>query len=137
MKSLSGPCLLLALCACPDGQTPALSHLSFDGQAPDSPVVLLLSVAFEDDIGDLSDGVLDTFINQRATSAGSLDLLPIFLRSDIEPDATSGTLHFVLELSFNDNVPDDGTTFTLGARATDSAGNASTMQEIKLRLENQ
>lgn len=126
---------LLTLCACGDGRTPALANLSFDGQAPDSPLVLLLSVDFEDDIGDLSDGGLDTFINQRATSAGALELLPIFLQSDVEPDARSGTLDFVLELSFRDGAPQDGTSFTLGARATDGAGNTSGTQEIKLRLD--
>lgn len=126
---------LIALCACGEERSPALSNLSFDGQAPDSPLVLLLSVDFEDDVGDLSEGGLDTFINQRATSAGALELLPIFLASDVEPDARSGTLKFVLELSFRDSAPEDGTSFTLGARATDGARNTSSTQEIKLRLE--
>ncbi len=128
---------LLVLCACGDGRTPALTRFSLDGQAEDSPLVLLLSLDFEDDVGDLAAGRLDTFINQRATSVGSLDLLPIFLRSDVEPDALSGSLHFVLELSFSDGPPANGTTFTLGARATDGAGNVSDMQEIKLSLESQ
>ena len=132
MRSIAA---LLLLCGCGDGSTPALSNLSFEGQAPVSPLVLLLSVDFADDIGDLSDGGLDTFINQRATSAGALDLQRIFLQSDLQPDARSGTLDFVLELSFRDGAPKDGTSFTLGARVTDGAGNTSSTQEIKLRLE--
>jgi hypothetical protein len=126
-------CALL-VSACGDGRTPSLSSLSFDGQAPDSPLVLLLSVEFEDDDGDLADGGLDTFINQKATSAGALDLLPIFLQSEVAPEATSGRLEFVLELSFNEEQQ-PGSSFTLGARAADGAGNTSTTQEIKLRLE--
>lgn len=122
-------------CGCGDGRTPQLSSFRFDGQAPDSPLVLLLSVAFTDDDGDLGEGTLETFINQRATSAGGLELLPIFLQSDVEPEATSGVLEFVLELSFREE-PESGSSFSLGARAEDAAGNTSTTQEIKLRLEN-
>ena len=127
----------IALCAaCGDGHTPALSSLNYDGPAPDSPLVLLLSVSFADDDADLSDGILETFINQRPTSAGPLPLLPMFLSSQVDKTATSGTLHFVLELSFGDKPPDSGSAFTLGARATDGADHTSTTQEIKLRLEN-
>ncbi len=117
---------------------PALSNLSFNGPAPDSSVVLLLSVDFEDDDGDLSKGDLTTFINQRPTSAGALPLLPIFLQSGLDEGATDGTLDFVLELSFSaSNPPASGSSFTLGARASDGAGHTSGTQEIKLRLENE
>jgi hypothetical protein len=117
------------------GPVPAIANLTYDGPAPDSPLVLLLSVDFTDDDGDLSGGVLDTFINQRPTSAGPLQLLPIFIESHLDAHATSGTLDFVLELSFGDDPPASGSTFTLGARATDGADNTSGTQEIKLRLE--
>lgn len=127
--------LTLALSlGCGDGRTPRLTSLRFDGQAPDSPLVLLLSVSFEDDDGDLGAGGLETFINQKPTSAGALELLPIFLQSDVDPEATTGVLDFVLELSFNEE-PQDGSSFTLGARAVDGARNASSTQEIKLRLQ--
>ena len=131
-------CAALAFAAggCGDGVTPSLSNLRFDGQAPDSPLVLLLSFDFVDEDGDLAEGGLDTFINQRATSAGSLEMLPIFLQSGVEPGATSGRLEFVLELSFNEE-PRDGSSFSLGARAIDAARNTSTTQEIRLRLESE
>jgi hypothetical protein len=134
--------------ACNDGHTPALTNLKYNGAAPDSPLVLLLSLDFEDGDGDLAsctaiearEGdrcVLDTFINDRPTSAGPLPLLPIFVKSGVTSSATSGTLNFVLELSFNgDAPPQDGSTFSLGARASDESQNTSTTQEIKLRLEN-
>jgi hypothetical protein len=127
-------CALGLVSACGDPETPRLSSLHFDGQAPDSPLVLLLSIAFEDADGNLGQGDLETFINQKATSAGALDLLPIFLQSDVDPSSTEGLLHFVLELSFNEE-PQSGTSFTLGARAVDEAKNTSSTQEIKLRLE--
>lgn len=126
----------LPLAACGDPQTPRLLALQFDGQAPDSPLVLLLSVAFEDEDGDLGEGGLETFINQKATSAGALELLPIFLQSDVDPSATEGVLRFVLELSFREE-PQSGTSFTLGARAVDGAQHTSSTQEIKLRLESE
>lgn len=130
------PVLLAALLAgCGDGHTPQLSNLALDGQAPDSPLVLLLSLDFKDDDGDLADGVLDTFINGTPTSAGALPLLPIFIASDVEPGATRGHLEFVLELSFADPPPASGSSFTMGARATDGGNSTSTTQEVRLKLE--
>lgn len=129
--------LSLALMGCDGGgPTPRLSSLHFDGQAPDSPLVLLLSIAFEDEDGDLGEGALETFINQKATSAGALQLLPIFLQSDVDPESTEGVLRFVLELSFNED-PKSGTSFSLGARAVDEAQHTSRTQEIKLSLESE
>lgn len=143
-RSLSVLVLVLWVAGCGGGPTPALSHLSYDGPAPDSPLVLLLSVDFRDDDADLasctvqdskSKCALETFINQRPTSAGPLSLLPIFVQSKVPQSATTGTLHFVLELSFSDQAPAAGSTFTLGARAVDAANNTSSTQEIKLKLE--
>ena len=130
-----GLALLIACAACGDGKTPVLSNLHYDGPAPDSPLVLLLSVDFADVDGDLSRGFMETFIDQRPTSAGSQPLLPVFLQNKIAESATTGTLHFVLELTFSDQIPASGTTFTLGARASDHADNTSSTQEIKLRLD--
>lgn len=124
---------LLGGCGVPGD--PVLSGLRFHGQAKDSPLVLLLSVDFRDDDGNLSDGVLETFINQRPTSAGPLPLLPLFLSSELDERASSGTIDFVLELAFADDPPDSGTSFTLGARASDGADNTSSTQEIRLKLE--
>lgn len=112
-----------------------MSNLRLDGQAPDSPLVLLLSFDFADDDGDLVDGVLDTFINSEPTSAGPLPLLPMFVTSDEAPGATAGHLEFVLELSFADPPPPSGSAFTLGARATDGANHTSSTQEVRLKLE--
>ena len=121
---------------CDDGVTPALANFRFDGAAEDSPTVLLLSVDFHDGDGDLANGDLQTFIDLKPTSLGSLPLLPLFLESDVPLTATDGTLEFVLELSFGQSgVPDDGATFELGARVTDEGGNTSPTQTIKLRLD--
>ena len=133
--------------ACGDGHTPALANLKYEGPAPDSPLVLLLAVDFDDPDGNLATCtateargddacVLETFINENPTSAGPLPLLPIFVNSGVTSTATSGTLDFVLELSFtNGTTPPSGSTFTLGARARDAQKNTSPTQEIKLRLE--
>jgi hypothetical protein len=125
----------LLTAACGDGRTPVLRDLRFDGQAPDSPLVILLSVGFEDPDGDLGDGHLLTLINGTPTSAGQLPLLPIFISSGVDDRATSGRLDFVLELSFADRPPPAGSAFTLGARATDGDNNTSGTQEIRLRLD--
>ncbi|MBI1946607.1 MAG: hypothetical protein HYS27_12990 [Deltaproteobacteria bacterium] len=127
--------LAAALSGCGDGHTPRLSNLRLDGQAPDSPLVLLLSFDFVDEDGDLADGVLDTFLNSSPTSAGPLPLLPIFIGSDVEPGASQGHLEFVLELSFADPPPSSGSSFTMGTRATDGGDNTSTTQELRLKLE--
>lgn len=136
-RSLLSLALLVGapLAGCGDPSTPQISSLRLDGQAPDSPLVLLLSFDFADDDADLADGVLDTFINSEPTSAGPMPLLPIFITSDVEPQATAGHLEFVLELSFADPPPPSGSTFTMGARVTDGANHTSTTQEVRLKLE--
>lgn len=129
---------VLAACAvvaaCDDGFSPALSNLRFDGPAKDSATVLLLSVDFHDGDGDLGRGTLATFIDGEPTSAGALDLLPIFLRSGLPVNATEGTLQFVLELALGASPPPSGTTFHLGVRATDIAEHTSATDEIPLTL---
>lgn len=114
---------------------PAITAFRFAGQARDSPFVLLLEADFVDDDGDLSRGFLETFINKSPTSAGLMSLLPVFVRSGVGEWATSGTLEFVLELAFPDPPPPRGTSFALGARVTDAAGNASAVREVRLTLE--
>jgi len=121
---------------CDDGVTPSLSDFRFDGQSPDSATVLLLSTGFFDGDGDLSGGVMESFIDGRPTSAGAQDVLPMFLLSDVPENATEGRLQFVLELSVSGNeAPPSGTTFRLGIRVTDAAENTSPTREITLRLE--
>jgi len=127
--------LTLAMSACGDGVTPSLQDFRFDGPASDSASVLLLSTGFVDPDGDLAGGSLETFIDQRPTSAGALPLLPIFLASDVPENATEGRLRFVLELNVaTQGVPPVGTTFRLGIRATDSEQNSSSTSEIGLTL---
>jgi hypothetical protein len=129
--------VLAALAAgCDDGVTPSLSNFTFHGQAEDSPLVLLLSVDFHDADGDLADGALETFIDDKPTSAGALPLLPLLLAEGLAPGATDGTVDFVLELAFGQDTPEDGATFTLGCRASDGADppHSSATQEIKLKL---
>lgn len=125
----------VGLTGCDDGVTPQLSDFRFDGAAEDSPLVLLLSVDFHDGDGDLSGGSMETFIDQQSTSAGALDLTTLFLENDVGFGANDGTLGFVLELAFGSGLPESGSTFTLGVRATDAAQNTSSTQEIKIKLE--
>jgi hypothetical protein len=138
--------LVAALAACSDGHTPSLTSLHFDGVSPDSTLVLLLSTTFEDPDGDLATCpaaspprsdicVLDTFINEKPTSAGPLQLFPMFVQAGLPSTATEGTLHFVLELSFDGPPPASGSTFTLGARVSDAQQNTSATNEIHLKLE--
>jgi hypothetical protein len=120
-----------------DGVTPRLSELTFNGQAPDSTLVLLMSVHFEDDDGDLGDGSLETFINGTTTSAGPIQFLSMFVQNDVALDATAGDLEFVLELAFDEDEadwPKEGSSFRLGARASDAAGNVSATEEVTLSL---
>ena len=127
--------LPLALCACDDGVTPSLHDFRFDGQSPDSSSVLLLSTGFHDGDGDLVGGNMETFIDARPTSAGALELRPIFGFSDLADNATEGRLEFVLELNVAaGEAPPVGTTFRLGIRVSDAQRNTSPTSEITLRL---
>lgn len=121
---------------CYDGVSPSLHDLRFDGQAPDSPVVLLFSVDFEDPNGDLGHGLLETFINGRASGLGALGLEPTFLWNELPLDATEGTLELVLELSLAE-PPSDGAEFELGVRALDSLGHVSAPATVRMRVEPQ
>lgn len=130
------------LTGCGDGVTPELSNFRFEGAAPDSPLVLLLAVDFQDGDGDLGVdlgtdrfGKLETFIDQEATGAGALPMTPLFLESGVAPTATEGSLEFVLELAFGDDAPPAGSKFSLGCRATDAARNTSTTQEIRIQID--
>jgi hypothetical protein len=127
-------CLAVVGAGCDDGYTPTLSDLRYDGPAPDSATVLLLSTDFRDGDGDLGTGFLETFIDGDPTSAGPLDLLPIFLRSDVPVSATEGRLEFVLELSLGATPPPSGAAFELGVRATDAVANTSATETIRLTL---
>ncbi len=120
---------------CDDGVTPQLSNFRFDGSAEDSPLVLLLSVDFHDGDGDLSGGSLETFIDQQSTSAGALDLTTLFLENNVGLGANDGTIGFVLELAFGSGLPESGSAFVLGVRATDVGAHTSSTEEIKIKLE--
>jgi len=127
--------LLLAGMGCSDGVTPALHNLVYKGQAPDSTVVLLLEVDFDDPDGDLGEGFLEVFIDGQSTSLGLLDLSPIFVRNAVDTDATSGTLAIPLELALEeDTLPPSGTTFSVGFRATDAADHTSAEVSTFLKL---
>jgi hypothetical protein len=120
--------------ACDDGVTPRLSAFRYDGPAPDSATVLLLTVGFSDGDGDLAGGTLETFIDDDPTGAGALPLLPIFLASELAPAATEGFLFFVLELALGENPPAPGSSFRLGVRVTDAAGHTSPTEAITLTI---
>lgn len=128
----------LALGACGDPRIPSIKDLRYDGQAKDSPLVILMSLDFEDADGDLADGTLQAFIDgQVVFDEGSPPaLLPLFARADLASDATSGTLGFVLELSFGGGEPPPaGTVFSVGARLTDAEGHTSSTEETRLKVE--
>jgi hypothetical protein len=143
--NVRGPLGLLSLglvvvleAACGDPNVPSIADLRYDGQAKDSPLVILMSVDFEDADGDLSAGTLQAFIDAQVVfdEANPPDLLPLFLRDDVPEDATSGTFGFVLELSFADGIlPPSGTAFAVGARLTDGAGQTSPTHETRLQVE--
>jgi hypothetical protein len=128
--------LLVSLgAACDDGVTPRLSDFRYDGAAPDSATVLLLTVGFTDGDGDLAGGTLETFIDDDPTGAGALPLLPIFIASELAPTATEGFLFFVLELALGENPPAPGSSFRLGVRVTDDAGHTSPTEAIGLTID--
>ena len=138
---LTRACLgMLSLCAlllsaCGDNVTPALKDFTFDGQAPDSSVVMLFGISFDDPDGDLGDGRLETFINGRATSVGALPMRQLFLDEALPPDTTVGRLHFVLELSLtSQTLPESGSTFDVGVRAVDAASHTSGMLEQRVKI---
>ena len=119
---------------CDDGVTPSLSNFVFEGPARDSASVLLLSVEFHDGDGDLGDGTMETFIDQRPAGAGRQTLLPIFLQSGVPADAVEGKLDLVLELNTGSERPAVGTAFGLGIRVTDAQAHTSASTEITLTV---
>lgn len=125
---------LLAIVGCDDGFTPSLRNFKFDGAARDSPTVLLLSTDFYDGDGNLGGGVLETFIDQRPTGAGALEMAPLFAQSGLQQDDNEGDLQFVLELNVNASPPASGSKFKLGIRATDADFNSSSTSEITIAI---
>lgn len=124
---------LLASCTPGDGRTPRVEELRFDGQAPDSELVLLFTARLTDPDGDLGEGVLETFINRSPSALGALELRPLFLFNEVPLDATEGEIEFSLELALN-GLPDEGTRFELGVRAVDASGNASEVESLELEV---
>ncbi len=124
------------LCGCGDEVTPNLRALRFMGQAPDSTAVLLFEIDFYDGDGDLDQGVLETFIGQRTSGLGALDLTPIFARSGLEGGESEGTLEVVVELALprDEPLPEDGSSFELGFRAQDGAGRTSNLSQVALTI---
>ena len=135
LLSLCAP-LLAGVMGCGDGVTPELRALRYMGQAPDSRAVLLFEIDFVDEDGDLDQGVLETFIGQRTSALGALDLTPIFARSGLQEGETSGTLDVVVELALprGEPLPDDGSSFDLGFRAQDGQQHASDLAQVKLTI---
>lgn len=124
----------LLACAPSDGVTPRVEELRYDGEAPDSELVLLFTARFVDPNGDLGDGFFETFINQSASALGRLDLRPLFLFNELPLDATEGELEFSLELALN-GEPEPGTQFELGIRAVDASENASDIKSVRLEVD--
>jgi hypothetical protein len=116
-----------------DGRTPEIVELSYDGQAPDSELVLMFTASFEDGDGDLGEGYFETFINGQPSGLGPLELRQLFLANGIALDAPRGDLEFVLELAFA-SPPEGATTFELGVRPVDASGNAGSTATQNLRV---
>lgn len=121
-------------CDVSDGETPRVEELRFDGQAPDSELVLLFNARFSDPDGDLGEGFFETFINGAPSQLGQLELKPLFLFNDLALDATEGDIAFSLELALN-GEPAEDTRFQLGIRAVDAAGNASDVESVQLEVD--
>ena len=118
-----------------DGETPYLGPLEFLGQAPDSPMVLLLRTAFDDPDGDLGSGVLEVMVNDQSSGIGALDLEPLFFENNLDLDDTSGVLDFVVEVALDSSsVPEGGALFKIGVRAVDAETHVSNTQEVTLEI---
>jgi len=133
--------VLLALASCGPqaaaGQ-PWLTDLSFQGQAPRNPLVLLFGFNFEDSDGDLGSGTLRPLVNGRDTGDAPLELLDVMLASDVALDAISGQLHFELEVDMDLDPatrPAAGSTFDVGIEVVDVANNVSNHPAVTLKIE--
>lgn len=135
-SELAGICLGAAWLAggCVESEAPRIVDFRYDGQAPDSPSVLLFSLDFEDLDRDLGGGVMETFVDGRASGLGQVALGPIFRWSETPLDASEGSLEFVLELAI-ENVPETNRSFTVGVRLIDSLTHVSQPSEIRLSIE--
>ncbi len=99
-------------------------------------MVLIFDARFEDADGNLGRGFLETYIDGNATSLGGLPLDEIFHQNAVRYDATEGDLTFWLELTVgSDQLPESGTTFTVGVRARDEDENPSNTAEVELQLD--
>ncbi|MFZ9889618.1 MAG: hypothetical protein ACO3JL_19155 [Myxococcota bacterium] len=116
-----------------DGVSPRIEQLRFQGQAPDSDLVLLFASRFTDPDGDLGRGYLETFLNERPSGLGQLPLQSLFLQKGLPLDANEGTFSFALELAVAE-APAGTTPFRLGVRLVDAAGNNSQTEEVALEL---
>lgn len=136
---LIGLVALIAGCGpAPVAGAPQLRDLRLDGQAPRNAMVLLFSVQFEDLEGDLGEGSLTPFVNDRDTGEAPLPLADLLLASGLEPDATAGELAFNLEVEMSldpAHRPEPGSTFKVGVEFTDEAGHVSNRPTVTLRID--
>jgi hypothetical protein len=133
IKTCSAACLMVAACGGPS-DVPRVEELRYLGQAKDSTLVLLFEVDFSDDNGDLNEGRLETFINDRATRLSQQPLAPLLLESGISPTATTGTFDLALEIAFVDGV-EVGASFDVGTRIVDAQNHVSDTETVTLRIE--
>lgn len=119
---------------CLESEAPRIIDFRYDGQAPDSPSVLLFSLDFEDIGRDLGQGVMETFVDGRASGLGQIELAPIFRWNEIPLDAPAGSLEFVLELAI-ENVPDANRSFSVGVRLVDQLLHVSMPSEVRLSIQ--
>ncbi len=126
--------LLAGALGCSDGVTPEVRALRFVGQAPDAPLVIVTEVEFFDPDGDLAEGFLESFVNNKPSGLGQMDLLPFFLFEEHPLNLTVGTFNFQLELNLGPEA-EDVAVFDLGIRLTDASGHVSPTKSIRLRLD--
>jgi len=117
---------------------PRIFDLTFDGQAPENALVLLFSLRFEDDEGDLAGGTLTPLINGHDTGEAALDLTNLLLRSRNAIDSTEGSLYFELEVEMDLDParrPEPDSTFTVGVEIVDAAGHMGNRPSVTLRIQ--
>jgi hypothetical protein len=132
---LAGLAATLLLSGCGDGVTPVINSLGYDGQAPDSPLVLLFHMVLHDDNGDLAAGSYETFLNDRATASSNQALFPLFLDAGLAPTATDGPVNFIVELALPAGEVQHGSSVHLSVRVTDESAHTSNTQAVALRLQ--
>ncbi len=102
-----------------------------DAAVPGDPWSVLVAVEFEDDDGDLGQGVIKFLLNSGDEPVEQ-ELTGVFRQSGLALDATSGALW--TNIRFADTLRDN-TRAKLGMQVVDGAGNHSNCYTLELRFD--